>query len=608
MESLLRDYERELALLRRYASDFAARYPKIATRFGISGEHSEDPHVERMLQSFAFLSARIDARLEDDYPEFTEALLEILYPDYLRPFPSCSMVQFDIFGLFEQLTEAVTVKRLTELESKAGAFRFRTTYDVRLAPLKIGSARYASSAAAPAMAQLPAGTTSIVSIEFERGIKETVFNARNAGVARVHLHGQRLLVAALTDAMLLRASAAFVEGDTAGVWTRVPALPVRAVGFAEDESATGSRPAAGVPFGLLLEYFAFPEKFDFVDVDLAALARVAGPSRRLVLHLALGGIQADSQIARILETVTADNFKLFCTPIVNLFEREAEPMQWKDPGEAHSVVPRALQASTTEVYSIDAVYSITQASDAETRTPIPAYHALSHGETRDAMGVFWVAKRDPQIAQQQPGYETLLSLVHADAKQVPWGINQVGADLTCMNRNAPTLPQGLAEGDLLNEHAAVSCPIMMLRRPTAIARMPRGHGELWSLISRATSHPMALGGSGAAELKQMLRQHAAAAPMAARHIDGIVDLAHRAVMRRMPVKPFPAFVRGIEVQLSVDESQFAGNSLAIFIGLMDKMFACYAHANSFVELVVLSIASGTEIKRCQPNEGLLPLL
>jgi len=607
MESLLRDYERELALLRRYASDFAARYPKIATRFGISGEHSEDPHVERMLQSFAFLSARIDARLEDDYPEFTEALLEILYPEYLRPFPSCSVVQFDIFGLFEQLSEPVTVQRLTELESKTGACRFRTLYDVRLAPLKIASARYASSAAAPAMAQLPAGTTSIISIEFATGVKDRPIDARNAGVARVHLQGQRLLVAALTDALLLRASAAFVEGDTPGVWTRVADLPVRAVGFAEGESATGSHAAPSVPFALLLEYFAFPEKFDFVDVDLAALARVAGPSRRLVLHVALGGIAADSQTARMLDTVAAGNFRLFCTPIVNLFEREAEPMQWKGPDDAHPVVPRALQASSIEVYSIDAVYSITQSSDAETRSSIPAYRALSHGETRDAPGVYWAAARDPQIAQQQPGYETLLSLLPADAQHTSSALGQIGADLTCMNRNAPALPQGAAGGDLLNEHAAVSCPIAMLRRPTAIARMPRGQGELWNLISRATAHPMALGAAGAAELKQMLRQHAAATPAAARHIEGIVDLAHRATMRRMPVKPFPAFVRGIEIQLTVDEAQFAGNSLAIFIGLMDRMFGCYAHANSFVELVVLS-ANGGEIKRCAPREGMLPLL
>lgn len=92
MDELLPYYERELGFLKRYSREFATRYPKIAGRLLMGGEVCEDPHIERMIQSFALLNSRISKRLDDDYPEFTEALFDVLYPHYLRPFPSCSIV------------------------------------------------------------------------------------------------------------------------------------------------------------------------------------------------------------------------------------------------------------------------------------------------------------------------------------------------------------------------------------------------------------------------------------------------------------------------------------------------------------------------------------
>lgn len=609
MENLLLHYERELALLRRYASEFAARYPKIAARLAISAERSEDAHVERMLQSFAFLGARIDSRLEDDYPEFTDALLEPLYPEYLRAFPSCSVAQFGITGRFQQLTEPVTVPRLTELETPLSAYRFRTAYGVRLAPIEVLSARYSSPTSVPAIAQLPTDTTGILSVTFGAAMEDGVLDGRIAGVARIYLHGEPPLIAALTDALLLRTSSAFVEGETGGVWKPLSRVPVKEVGFAADDALIDTTGSSRAGVRLLLEYFAFPDKFDFVDVDFVALARAVGPSRRLTLHLAIRGMPADSQPARAMEALTAANLKLFCTPVVNLFEREAEPLQLTASTVSYPVVPHTLQASAIEVYSIDSVYMAEQTAAGKTRIEIPAYRSLSHGVAHENAGIYWVANRDEQIALQQPGYETQLSLVDVDSKRVLPDIRQIGVDITCMNRNAATvLPFGSPDGDLFNEGASLSCPITMLKRPTAPVRTQRERGALWRLISQMTAHPLALGSAGLAGLKYLLRQHAGSLSASSRHIDGIVGLDGQTVMRRMPVKPFPAFVRGIEIRLTVDEAAFTGRSLAIFAGVMDRMFAPCAHMNSFVEVVLLSKGSGAEIRRCSPRQGTSPSL
>ncbi|MDN7680680.1 type VI secretion system baseplate subunit TssF [Burkholderia cenocepacia] len=152
MDHLLSHYEREVGLLARSLADFARRFPKIAARLGMSGGHVEDLHVDRMVQTFALLAARVDAKLDDDYPQFTEALLEIAYPQYLRTVPSCAVASFDPSVLFGQLTEPLTIARGTMLDANAAPCRFRTLYDVTLSPLRIYSARYSSATLAPAAA------------------------------------------------------------------------------------------------------------------------------------------------------------------------------------------------------------------------------------------------------------------------------------------------------------------------------------------------------------------------------------------------------------------------------------------------------------------------
>src|SRR5689334_15567492 len=170
VEQLLPYYERELGYLRRNLRDFAERYPKIAGRLLIGGEVCEDPHVERMIESFALLGARINKKLDDDYPEFTEALFEVLYPHYLRPFPSCSIAQFGVSSGIGNLTQPSTIERGTEVKSRpirGVQCRFRTAYDVTLAPIRISEAKYTSVAMAPSATVLPANATGMLSITLE---------------------------------------------------------------------------------------------------------------------------------------------------------------------------------------------------------------------------------------------------------------------------------------------------------------------------------------------------------------------------------------------------------------------------------------------------------
>lgn len=608
MEELLPYYERELSFLRRYSRDFAARYPKIAARLAMSGEHSEDPHVERMIQSFALLTARINKKLDDDYPEFTEALLEVLHPHYLRPFPSCSIAQLDAGDGLAQLSAPARVPRGTEMLSRTvhgGACRFRTAYDVTLAPLALPGARYSPVVSAPASVKLPSDATGMVSLDIASLSPQTALADLGVPTVRVHLAGEQSFVAALTDALLLNAVAFYVEVDGDRRWHKLSGKPLRQVGF-DAADALIDTPARSHPaYRLLTEYFAFPDKFSFVDLDLKALTRIARGARRLSLHAVLHEVRGDSHAARLLESLGPAHLQLFCTPVVNLFKQRGEPIRVSHSALSYPVIGDSRRAFATEVYSIDSVHLVRQTPEGEAVYAYRPFYSLRHGEAQGQAGHYWFARRDEQVAVRTPGYETEISIVDLDFNPVTPQTDTLSLALTCTNRDLPAnLAFGLPGGDLFLEGGSLVRQIALLRRPTRSLRFERGRAAHWRLISHLALNHVSLTQTGAAALREMLRLYdLPRTAVSARHIGGIADVGYAASVHWMPGKPFATFVRGIDVVLTLEEDHFVGTSLATFSGVMDAFFAAYVHLNSFTRLVVKSRRTGQEVLRCDPRSG-----
>ncbi|KWC42413.1 type VI secretion protein [Burkholderia ubonensis] len=603
MDQLLPHYERELALLRRSIGTFATRYPKIAVRLGISGDHSEDPHIERMLQSFALLAADIGNRLDDNYPEFAEALLGMLYPQYLRTVPACAIAQFDVSDMFDKLTEPSVIARDTELASKVEDCRFRTVYDVTLAPVRISTARYASATAVPSDVVLPPRTTGLLSITFE--VARPDFRIEDVpSPLRIHVNGAREVVGAVMDTMTMRTAAAFVENIDRR-WSMLTTPPLTAVGYdgAEKLIDEDDGPPA---LRLLTEYFAFPKKFDFVDIDLAALARATDSSQQLTLHFAICGVHPDSSTAQRLKNLSADHLKLFCTPIVNLFRLTSLPLKRNPITDTYPVQSQNTDAAGVEIWSVDAVRATTGGSRANLIHP---FTSLMHGSSAKPAGPYWVLKQ--HNAASPPGKkETALSLVELDGRPATdTGIEQITADVSCSNGNRPrAMRAGAEDGDLVNEQGTMVSRIVMLDAPTEVARLPSEGDSAWRLITQLAAHSIELTGTGLVELKRLFRQFAAHSAVHANLLDGLTTLSHRVKRLWLPGKPMPSFVRGLEVTLTVDEQAFAAASLSTFIIVMDHFFAVHAPATSFVQLVVLSANTGREIRRCTPRPGTIPLI
>ena len=625
MDNLLPHYEYEVGLLLRGASEFARRYPKIGARLGIANGHG-DLHVDRMIQTFALLAARVDAKLEDAYPEFTEALLEVLYPQYLRTVPSCAIAQFDPTDLFGQLTTPFTMPRGTLLDANAAPYRFQTIYDVTLSPLRVHSVRYAPATLVPAAVRLPPKVTGILSIALASATAMEIFDeAIPFGTVRVHLSGDRPRVAALTDAMLLRAGAAFVEVDQSGRWAELSRIPIESVGFGENECLLPKESTTtSDAYQTLIESFAFPEKFDFVDIDLGRMRRAARTpaAKRLTLHLAILNTPAESAEAQALTELEASSFRLYCTPVVNLFKRDAIPIQLTSADRAYPVTPEPLETgSPLDVYSIDAVHlgdrlqaeqeRSSPSTSSHVRTEVLPYRAFSHARSPDPAIAYWAAFRDPYAATGTTRAPLLLSLVGLEGHSAQLKHPQVDVDVTATNGDWPArLPIGARDSDLLHEGAALACPIRLLTRPTLPSTLPRGHDALWRILAGMSLHPFDLTRTGLKAFKDFLRLHAPRASIIAqRSIDAITDLDHRPAIRWMsPDGAFPSFVRGVEIVVSLDEAALRDVTLHLFARMLDRLFAPYAAMNSYVELVICSSQTGRELQRCPARIGTRPLI
>ncbi len=608
LDTLLPYFERELALLRQGTERFAREFPNAAVQLSLSGALSDDPGVGRLMQGAAWLYARASQRISDHVPEFTEAMLETVFPKYLRPVPSCSIAQFDVSRLFEDRTQTLMVPRGTGLASRPSLCRFTTVCDVTLAPLDITHAQFAPTSVAPMpnAGRLPGDTVGIISVEFASLSGELVPGSELLPqTLRVHLHGERFFAAALTDAFLLHPTTAFVEADGSRCWRALEKKPVSAAGFGDNEALieepqhVPTQPA----LRMLIEYLAFPHKFRFVDLDFAALMHAAGSCARLTLHLPVAGRVADAQAVQRLAPLSRDHLRLFCTPVVNRFRRDAKPTDVKQGRPCYPIVlPKPKKgAARAMLHSIDAVRMMLGEEGKTPGDDIPPFHSFQHGSP---VGMFWLRERD-RLTARRAGVETAIQVVDWGRQPVAPAAAKLAITLTCTNGDVSAmLGAGTQEGRLHSESLGLTAPVTMLVHPSPPMFLPQDGESHWRLISALAPNPVTLSPSGLPMLQDLLHQFGKGLPRDATwYVDGIVGMdcsVIRPVMH-VPGIPTPHLVPGVQMTLTIDEVAFAGDARHTFALLMERYFLRYAGMDC-MQLVIVS-TGGTEVWRGEPLLG-----
>lgn len=595
-EEFLLYYLEELSYLRQAGERFAKAYPKVAGRLELQRNECPDPHVERLIESFAFLTARIQSDLDADFPEIAAELLNVLYPHYLNPVPSMTVVRFEVDPKRGKLTTGHEIPRHTPLFAHAerGAIcRMRTAYPVTLWPVDVKSADVVT----PDNFEFLDNASSVASVlRLRLESNADPFDVLEIDKLRFYLHGEPVLVGRLYELLMNHVLKVAVLPSGAKTPREIARDAVVPVGFDRDDDVIPYPKYSHPAYRLLQEYFNFPEKFHFFDLRRL---RGAMSGQRCDLLFLLDKMPPQKLL------LTPETFSLGCAPAVNLFRKTSEPIRVDHRQLEYRLVADLRREATTEIHSITAVSGTSDPTD-PTRTYAPFYSYTHDMERRDQRA-FWHGRR---VAAQHPemgGTDVLLSFRDLDFSPARPPDEIVYAHLLCTNRElAAEMPAG---GEMQTDVAAPIVRIVLLRKPTRPVTPPLGGQDLWRLISHLSLNYLALGETedSLKALREILGLYCLDdAPAQRQQIQGIRTMAHRKVVRRMGggAEAWKGFCRGTEVELIFDESAFVGSSAFLLASVLNHFFGLFASTNSFTQLVIRRSARESEVwKRWRPMVG-----
>jgi len=623
-DELLGYYERELVFLRRMGAEFARKYPKIAGRLLLDEDKVEDPHVERMIEAFAYLTARVGLKLDDELPEITEAFLNVLYPHYLAPIPSMAIVQFSYGSPNDKLTAGQQLVRGTKLNSRpvdGTPCRFRTTYDVDLLPIEIESAALESPAPTDARGKMNEGTIRLSMRCFgnsnlsELRVGDT---GKPPKKLRLYIDGEPQLVFPLYEIILnnavsveFRAKDPPIGDKTMKTMTNFQAkqpdpivMPARdvikAVGFDESEAMLPYTKRSFAGYRLLTEYFSFPYKFLFFDLYGLdeAINKKFGSHFEVLIHV--------SDIIPPVAPVSKDTFRMGCSPIINLFSKLSDPIYLSQQKFEYQIIPDVHRQSTTEIYSVDDV--ITTDPRTNVSREFSPFYSMRHAYGEQVEKSFWYGVRRPSQRQDDDGTEIFMSLVDINFDPLIPAVEVLNVKTTCSNRDLPAkLPFGGKEGDFEVEGTALLSRVRCLTKPTETIRPPQRRSAQWRLISHLNLNHLSIieSTNGTPEaLQEILHLYNFDDSSATRkQILGITGIESRKVVRRIGEHIGAGFVRGLETTLTMNEEEFVGSGMFLFASVLERFLGLYASLNSFNQTVLRTEEREETVKVFVPRTG-----
>ncbi|MCZ2146534.1 MAG: type VI secretion system baseplate subunit TssF [Bryobacterales bacterium] len=599
-------YEKELSYLRQMGAEFAVKYPKIASRLFMEPDKCDDPHVERIIESVAFLAARVHLKIDDEFPEITEALLSIIYPHYVRPVPSMSIVEMVLDPERGKLTSGLKIPRNTTMYSKSvggDPCKFRTCYDTTLWPVTITEANYLP----PDRLTPPIKSTEAVgALRLQLQTAQDVqFDKLEMDALRFYLHGDSKLIHTIYELLLNNCVQIQVRDpqNTRRKPIILQSSSLRALGFAEDEGMLPYPRRSFLAYRLLQEYFTFPDKFFFLELkDIAHVWRMGFKEQAEIVFL-IRPFELEDRRQELELNISPKTFRLGCTPIINLFPQTCEPILLDQRKYEYPVIPDIRRISSTEIFSIEEVVSIDpQSREKKTFEPFYSYR---HAATRDNKQTFWVANRRPSERRNDEGTDIHLSLVDLSMRMVRPDADTLTVRTLCTNRDLPSrLPFMSETGDFNIEGMSALRKIVCLRRPTSPLRPPAGKGIFWRLISHLSLNYLSLVEEGKDALQEILKLYNFTDSVyTAKQIDGIVGLKSSRQFARVISENGISFARGIRAEVTLDEEQFVGGGVFLFASVIEYFLGLYATLNSFSQLAVHTRQRKEVLREWLPRAG-----
>ncbi|UXK11744.1 type VI secretion system baseplate subunit TssF [Erwinia pyrifoliae] len=611
-------YNRELAYLREMGAEFAGRYPKVAGRLGMRGDEVADPYVERLMEGFAFLTSRVQLKMDAEFPRFSQRLLEMIAPNYLSPTPSMAIAELQPDSRKGDISNGFLVPRGTMMDSQAlkqngVTCSYTTAHDVMLQPVRIKSVELGGIPA-----NVPLGGLGLSQRGAVSALRIRI--ACDESVTLAHLSFDSLMFfLSGPDMQALQLLELVMQHYVGGYCQSVGSSPQRTLlgddalqqeGFAADQALLPNDLRNFDGYRLLQEYFAFPARFQFISISqLRPLLQACDPQAR-EFDIVLLMDSANPGLERVIDH---SHLALHCTPVINLFPRVAQRQKLSDGVHEYHLVVDNIRPLDYEIFSVQKLYASGERQREEQQFR-PFWSTFS--DDGGNYGAYFSLRREQRTLSERAqrfgtrtgyvGSEVFLSLV--DEHNSPWheDLRYLTAEVMCTSRDLPLL--------LLQQQGQFvmpdSIPVrqLTLRKGPTPPRPALAEGKIaWRLVSHLQMNYLSLmdgdDGQGAAALRQMLGLYAnLAEAAAARQIDGIRHCQLKPVFRRVP-EPGPiVFARGIGIELEVDEQAFSGSSPWLLGSVLERVFSRLVAINTFTEMTLTSQQRG-EVGYWAPRMG-----
>ena len=597
-------YQRELAYLRNAGARFGKMYPKVARRLELGPTESADPHVERLMEAFAYLTAKLQKDIDDHFPRISSALLSVLYPQFTHPLPSMTMMHFQVDPGTGNLSSGVKIPRGLSLFTESNddqICRFRTCYPVDLWPLKFTQAEILRTELTSLSGDY-FQTTRLLKLRVET--LTDALNTMDIETLRVYLQGEPRVQYILHELLFSQeAKIMVIPGTEEGEGTPCPLPPssLREVGFHEDESLFPYPDNAHPAYRHLFEYFRFPHKFLFFD--LKNLTRVLGSAETYFDFY----ISIPNHITMTNNDVDPSHFLLGCTPAANLFEKRTEPFFVDQKSVEYRLVSDLRRERTTEIHSIKRVFGIKDhASHPQEYFP---YFSFDHQMMDTDHQAYWYARRTPTHREDLPGSEMHLTFVDFEFNPLHPSLETAYAEVLCTNRDLPHhIPPGAV---FQTEEPVPASKVVCLDKPTSQINPPTEGETQWRLISQLSLNHLSLSSEnhGLKALKEIIRLYSSVEQLGrAQDIDGIQTMTTAPIIRRMGREAWRGFLEGTKITLTFDESLYSGGSAFLFATVINHFFGLYASVNAFTQLEIKNSRREGVWKLWPPVNGNQPLL
>jgi type VI secretion system protein ImpG len=597
-DRFLHYYNQELSYLRHSGKAFARTYPKIARRLEMSDSESPDPHVERLIESFAFLTGRISQEIDDQYPQTATALLNVLYPHLVNPIPAMAIAHLKSDPSRGNLTTGYSIPKGTLLNAQAHegiSCHFSTIYPLTLWPVELTNVSFSTSN----KFYVHGEKAKEWFIRFDLKSVGVDFKAMEMDHLDMHIHADRKLALLVYQTIFAQKNIqVYFSTDKKNVHA-LPKGSLKPLGFEPEEMSLPMGSHTIHSYQLLQEYFHLPEKFLFFRIQnlKEMLKHEDLITEDLQLFISLEDVSAIYE-----QSITAQTFLLGATPIVNLFPKTTDPFRLDKKQTQYRLIPDQRLDKTTEIYSIEEIVgSVEGQGEPQVLSP---YYSFDHHTTLNSDTTYWIHKRTSSSMRDLPGTDIHLSFVDMNfTPQMP-AQQIIRARTLCTNRYLPEqLPYNCSlSADISLPVSQITC----LDKPVPQMHAPQNGSTLWKLISQLSVNHLGLtsGKASVDGLKEMLRLYIRNSSQSYYEIEMIKDIRVSTVSRRVNKEAWRGFVRGHEVTFIVEESNFTGASTFLLSSVLRYYFGLHVGVNSFIEIVLKNDLASEEIMRWEPIPGM----